>query len=331
MLFLDTFISITANMAKAITNVSQYPRINDPNGKFNSFLDDSKLAPHHYKIDVEEFKKIVREGIEYASEKSKRHIEFELIDSDSSAQSKKYEKEGSELFKYFIKYCGDPAATAYDCLGKHYSEIAFEQFRNRILQMERMNSGWRNQYIAKDAARVSGRFHSVSDLNLQEADFVAVISELDSNQKLNVYVSVKNRSNTMGGQDWPKAISALEAVASSDKNRKGPYICVFGIAMEKGTRTIRKNGKTGIPYSVNTEIWCSSYFWPFFSNWTYEEVSIAVLEVLMEMNYKSSINVGIPHEVIDYFGSLCRKNHLVDESGRFNEPKILLKLFCGGK
>jgi hypothetical protein len=46
----------------------------------------------------------------------------------------------------------------------------------------------------------------------------------------------------MGGQDWPKAISALENVARSDKNRSGPYICVFGIAIDKGQRQIRRIG-----------------------------------------------------------------------------------------
>ena len=44
---------------------------------------------------------------------------------------------------------------------------------------------------------------------------------------------IKNRANTMGGQDWPKAIASLEKEAELDKNRVGDYICVFGISIEK--------------------------------------------------------------------------------------------------
>jgi hypothetical protein len=69
-----------------------------------------------------------------------------------------YRKKGKELFAYFKKYYGDPAATAYDCLGKHYREIAIEQFRNQTLQKQRMNSGGRYQHIAKDCAVRSRRF-----------------------------------------------------------------------------------------------------------------------------------------------------------------------------
>jgi hypothetical protein len=105
-----------------------------------------------------------------------------------------------------------------------------------------MNSGWRYQYIAKDCAVRSRRFITVSDIGASEADFNATMNIVDSKKALNIYVSIKNRANTMGGQDWPKAISALESVARSDKNRSGPYICVFGIAIDKGQ--IRRIGKT---------------------------------------------------------------------------------------
>jgi hypothetical protein len=106
-----------------------------------------------------------------------------------------------------------------------------------------MNAGWRYQFIAKDAAIDSNRFNSVSDIGTSEADFNATILELNTNKPINIYVSVKNRTNTMGGQDWPKAIRAMETMAQSDKNRTGPYLCVFGIAMEKGMRSIKNEGK----------------------------------------------------------------------------------------
>jgi hypothetical protein len=106
----------------------------------------------------------------------------------------------------------------------------------------------------------------VSDLNAIEADFNAIIKYKHTNDKLSIYVSVKNRSNTMGGQDWPKAIIALENAALSDKNRDGYYICVFGIAMEKRLRNIKAGRHNKTPYSTNTEVWNSDFFWPFFAS-----------------------------------------------------------------
>jgi hypothetical protein len=74
----------------------------------------------------------------------------------------------------------------------------------------------------------------------------------------------------MGGQDWPKAIQALENVAKNDRNRTGPYCCIFGIAIDRGSRYIKREKKTGRAYSENTEVWLSDFFWPFFSNHSLE-------------------------------------------------------------
>lgn len=161
-----------------------------------------------------------------------------------------------------------------------------------------MNSGWRYQYIAKSAANASKRFISVSDINSQEADFNATIAITKTNEELSIYVSVKNRTNTMGGQDWPKAIRALEDVAKSDKNRFGTYLCVFGIAMEKGQRNINCEQKTGSPYSVNTEVWQSDFFWPFFANYTYEEIIKVVLSVLIAVEEQDEVEIDIPQKLI---------------------------------
>lgn len=245
-----------------------------------------------------------------------------------------YEREGKKLFDYFLKYYGDPASTAFESEGMHYSDVAREQFRNRTLQKQRMNSGWRYQFIAKDCAITSGRFVTVSDIGASEADFNAVVKFKDGNSPpLNIYVSVKNRSNTMGGQDWPKAISAMEQMAMHDKNRVGPYICVFGIVMERGLRTIRKENKTGRAYSVNTEIWFSDFFWPFFSNYTYSEMMQLVLDVLKEekTERRKTAELFIPNELIESFGICCRKFELLDEEGYFNDPDRLLDLFCNKK
>jgi hypothetical protein len=170
-------------------------------------------------------------------------------------------KEGKMLFAYFKKYIGDPAATAHQIKGKHYTDVAKEQFRNRTLQKERMNSGWRYQFLVIDCTQRSRRFKSISDIGAAEGDFNAVIEFLDRKRKqLTLYVSVKNRANTMGGQDWPKAIQALEGVAKNDRYRTGPYCYIFGIAMDRGTRYIKRERKTVKPHSMNTEIWMSDYF-----------------------------------------------------------------------
>jgi hypothetical protein len=114
----------------------------------------------------------------------------------------------------------------------------------------------------------------------------------------------------LGGQDWPKAIHALEDVARTDKNRTGPYLCVFGIAIEKGQRTIKRNAKSKSAYSVNTEVWLSVFFWPFFSNYSYSEIAKAVLEVLMgdAREVKLISDNNIPDELILAFGEECRKH-----------------------
>lgn len=236
---------------------------------------------------------------------------------------------GKNLFKYFLKYCGDPAATAHACYGKSYKVVAKQNFRNNILQKERMNSGWRYQQIAKLGAIASKRFLSVSDVGTSEADFNVEIETRQHKEKVTIYISIKNRSNTMGGQDWPKAISALEKVAQSDKNRNSPYLCVFGIVMEKGQRNIRCNQKSKIPYSVNTEIWLSDFFWPFFLNYSYEEIIQAVLEVLIEMDDKDEIDSEIPEKIIETFGQECYRNELTDDSGIFNNVYRLASMFVG--
>lgn len=304
-----------------------YPRIIDEKNKYFGFLDESKLVDHNDKISIYDLKEIVKKAILDANKKSSRailNISENVLENDLE---KIYKKEGKELFRYFVKYCGDPAATANDCLGQNFSKVAIEQFRNRTIQKERMNSGWRYQFIARDAAIKSRRFDSLSDIGTSEADFNAIVRRKDNKDVINIYVSIKNRSNTMGGQDWPKAIYALEEVAKSDKNRSGAYLCVFGIAMEKGERQIRKKGNTKQPYSNNTEVWLSNFFWPFFSNFTYEEIIKTVLEVMVTLKVKSSIEFQVPQELIFSFGEICKEHNLLDENGNFHDPYRLVELF----
>lgn len=319
-------------MAKTTKVIAQdYPRVQDENSPYHGCLDDATLVPHKPKVSVAILKKLIRAAIDNANNKSSRTI---LSLPDGATQQELdaiYVKEGKQLFKYFRKYCGDPASTAHQIHGKHYSEVGREQFHNRTLQKERMNSGWRYQFLAVDCARQSKRFESVSDIGTAEADFNAIIKFVDTKKKpLVLYVSVKNRSNTMGGQDWPKAIHALENFAINDKNRTGPYCCVFGIAMERGFRIIKRARGNNQPHSVNTEIWLSDFFWPFFANYSYEEIMAIVLDVLME-SYEPNVlpnQIEVPDKLLMSFGSFCRQAGLLGDDGRFHDPRKLVSFFC---
>ena len=309
-----------------------YPRILDEADPCYGFLDDSQLVPHVHKIKIPELKRIIKSAIINANQKSNRTILDIQDDASPDEIQKLFVKKGKELFHYFVKYCGDPAATAIACHNNHYSTIAKEQFRNRTLQKERMNSGWRYQFIAKDGASYSKRFDLVSELGASEADFCVSIRTIKHKpESVSIYVSVKNRTNTMGGQDWPKAIAALETVAKNDKNRTSPYLCVFGIAMEKGDRLVKQEQKTKRKYSHNTEIWRSDFFWPFFTNHSYEEIIQAVLDVLIEVGEKDSIDIEIPEGLIESFGECCRQHDLLDDRGVFHDPYRLVKLFVGNR
>lgn len=319
-------------MAKNQSIIPQnYPRISDPNDSYYGCLDDTKLVSHTIKIPEDKMKELILLAIKNANKKSSR----EILSIPQNATNEEIEKicvkEGKELFKYFKKYCGDPASTAHQVYQKHYSDIAREQFRNRTLQKERMNSGWRYQYLVIDCARETKRFKSISDIGASEGDFNAIIHFIDKTQSpLNLYVSVKNRSNTMGGQDWPKAIKALETLAANDKNKVGPYCCIFGMAMDRGTRHIKRRANDSVAHSINTEVWLSDYFWPFFANSNYEEIMTLVLKVLLssQSTNKSSAEIDIPEELVVSFGECCKQADLLDETGNFNDPFKLVKFFC---
>lgn len=308
-----------------------YPRINDVEDHYYGCLDEETLVPHRHKISDEELKKLISSAIINANKKSSRQILSLPPNAAESEASQIYKKEGQKLFSYFKKYVGDPAATAHQLHGKHYKDVGKDHFRNRTLQKERMNSGWRYQFLALDCAQQSRRFISVSDIGAAEGDFNAVIAfQEPATQSLSLYVSVKNRSNTMGGQDWPKAIQALESYAINDKNRKGPYCCVFGIAMDRGMRYIKVEKRTGKPHSFNTEIWLSDFFWPFFANHGYEEIMQAVLAVLINeyAPEKLASQIEIPDELLESFGASCKKAKLVDINGHFDDPYRLVEFFC---
>lgn len=319
-------------MAKTSGTIPQpYPRIQDERRADYGCLDDSLLVPHQKKMPSEVVRGLILDAIRNANSKSSREILSIPKTATTDDLAKLYEREGKKLFAYFKKYCGDPASTAHQVYGKHYRDVGIEQFRNRTLQKERMNSGWRYQYLAHDCASHSGRFQTVSDLGAAEADFNVTIRFRDKSKGLlSLYVSVKNRSNTMGGQDWPKAIQALESIAKNDKNRIGAYCCVFGIAMERGGRYIKRDKKSKRAHSDNTEVWLSDFFWPFFSNYSYEEMMTLVLDVLLSSVQADKLptQTEVPEKLLDSFGQCCRRSDLLDGLGNFDDPIKLVQFFC---
>ncbi|MEA3350096.1 MAG: hypothetical protein U9Q82_05700 [Chloroflexota bacterium] len=308
-----------------------YPRINDENDKENGCLDTSQLVAHKRKIPADELKLAVLSAIENANSKSSRKsIAIPELATEEEILGI-YDKVGKDLFRYFKRYCGDPASTAHQLEGKYYRDVAMEQFLLRNVQKGRMNSGWRYQFLLLDCAIRSRRFKSVSDLGVAEADLNVVVEYKDSTRiPLSLYVSVKNRKNTLGGQDWPKAIKALEAVAKTDRNRTGAYCCVFAITMDRGQRYIKTIRKTGQPHSFNTEIWLSDFLWPFFANYTYEEIMSFVLDVLLASQEAEilSTQIEIPDGVLVSFGRACFDAGLLDSDGHFDDPHKVVKFFC---
>jgi hypothetical protein len=315
----------------AQTIAQDYPRIQDENSPYHGCLDDSALAPHKRKITASEMERLIISAIANANAKSSREILSISVGASEAELEQIYTHEGKELFDYFRKYCGDPASTAYQVNGQHYRDVGREQFRNRTLQKERMNSRRRYQYLATGCAQESKRFRSVSDIGAAEGDFNAVIEFQEKARKaLSLYVSMKNRSNTMGGQDWPKAILALENLAKNDRNKTGPYCCVFGMAMDRGVRYIKREQKTKKAHSVNTEVWLSDFFWPFFANASYEEIMTAVLDVLIKSRSSNNLlgQMDIPAKLLDSFGEQCRQAGLIDDEGHFSDPHRLVRFFC---
>ena len=313
----------------------EYPRIRDQESKYYGCLNTDDLVPHPEprSITPELLKQLILGAIEEASAMSSRaslevpaHLTIEM-------EEEFYRAEGRNLFEYFHDYPIDPAATAHEYYGKNYRDVGLDLFRNRALQKGRMNSGWRYQLLARDCAKNSHRFDEVAGFGASKGDFIAKIEFIENLYKpLHIYVSVKNRSDTLGGQDWPNSIAALEAQARTDNRQQdGSYICVFGIAMDRGMRRIPRSREKKA-YSDNTEIWLSDFFWPFFSAYSYNEIMTAMLQVLVKAVDASEVlptQVNVPDKVLTHFGEECKTAALMDEFGHFDNPFKLVDFFCG--
>ena len=271
----ETLVLINEHIEGIEMPPQSYPRIDDDESKYDGCLDISYLEPHSQdRIPEQRMQELFLTAIRRADIKSSR--EFFNIDADASEDEiqEEYYEAGIETFSYFRRYFGDPPESAVQVSGRNYRDVGIEQLGFRQLQRGRMNSGWRYQFFVVDCARECDRFVSVGDIGTTEGDFTSVMRIHNwQHDTLNLYVSVKNRGNTMGGQDWPGAIAGIEGLASGDRNRIGPYCCVFGIAMDE-SRNERRIPRTrdGRARSVNTEIWMSNFFWPFFTNYSYQEI-----------------------------------------------------------
>jgi hypothetical protein len=325
---------MTKKSPKLATIPQPYPRIRDPQSSCYGCVDAETLAlhPEPRAITPELLKRLIHHAIHEANTMSSREALEIPADLTSEEMDDFYRQEGRSLFEYFHDYPVDPAATAYDYHRKNYTDVGIDLFRNRTIQKGRMNSGWRYQLLARDCAKNSGRFDEVAGFGNAKGDFIAKIQFAGKSEKpLHIYISVKNRSDTLGGQDWPNSIAALESYAKSDNSHQdGPYICVFGIAMDRGMRRIPR-ARDKKAHSENTEVWLSDFFWPFFSAHTYEEIMTAVLEVLVgtvETSDDLPTQIDVPDEILYYFGAECRAAELIDDLGTFDDPFKLVRFFC---
>lgn len=210
--------------------------------------------PAPRRITPDRLKTLILSAIQRADLKSSREALLVPAGLTPDEEEDFYQAEGRSLFEYFHDYPIDPAATAHEYHEKNYQDVGTDLFRNRALQKGRMNSGWRYQFLAVDCAKQSGRFDEVAGFGTSQGDFTAKLDFVQRSDSLHMYISVKNRSDTLGGQDWPNSIAALEHHARNDVNKTGPYICIFGVAMDRGTRRIPRKRGTKQAHSENTEV-----------------------------------------------------------------------------
>jgi len=99
--------------------------------------------------------------------------------------------------------------------------------------------------------------------------------------------------------------------------------------MDRGRRQIRRDNQ-GREHSPNTEVWLSDYFWPFFTNYSYEEIMLLVLEVLEgEANNEDlPTQVEVPEGVLQAFGQACSTASLIDENGIFVSARQIIRYIC---
>jgi hypothetical protein len=101
--------------------VQNYPRVADDSNLLNGCLDDTHLVAHSRQITLDELKHLIRNAIDAAERKARREILSIPGEATIEEQQEMFSREGHELFKYFRKYVGDPAASAFQILRKTLS------------------------------------------------------------------------------------------------------------------------------------------------------------------------------------------------------------------
>jgi len=259
----------------------------------------------------------ISDAIHKANKKSSRDP---VLDELNTGAERANQTAAKRLFALFRNYSADPAEASVHILGRTPYDIVTEIYRSLLEKRLRMNAGWRYQFLAEELASKSERFERVSGLGTRE-DFTVIV-RLKNGSEVNVYVSVKNRRDTISGKDYPAVITRMEAEPSNDRNRVGPYLIVIALAIHPGKNRSRMRNKDKQLISENFELWPANFFWPFVAGVSYETIMAAVASQIKRVALPS-----LPVEVSDYFEQLCREAGLLQD-GAFHDQGALLKLFC---
>lgn len=293
-----------------------YPRISDQKSKELGLLDVNQFKPLEKKITEDTMNSLIESAIKSAEIKTNKKA-LEITDNMSAAEKSSIYKEAAKsLFKYFKR--PDPAGIANYLHGKNYVEVANEFIKKRKTHLESMNAGWRYQYLFVECAHASERFKSVSDLSTADSD-VNIIAKTTKDENINLYISIKNRKDTISGGSGKGVLKKLEDLALQDKNRIGAYCCIIAL----GIQTMKHRGRT--THSANIEYWPANFFWPFISGYTYEEIMNMVTARLSTIK---KIDLKVPVEIIEEFGELCAKNKIVNSQGNFDSKEAIIKWLC---
>jgi hypothetical protein len=281
-------------------------------------FDVSSMAHNASPLNETKLRAAIERSIVKADEKSMRSMLDERDGSGGSAPK----RAGQKLFQIFKRYCEDPATAPAKFAARSVDEVASEIFLTQESNNSRMNAGWRYQFLAIELARLHGsRFTAVNGGNM-EADIHA-ICPLKNGRDLHLYISIKNRSNTISGSRRRAAYTELETYANADKNRAGgPYLAVVGITIEHGDRSQSS-------YSNNIETWKSDFFWPFFSGRSYKDIMLAVGRVLGQEKSKLEVIAAkkLPVQTLAEFIAQCSRAGLLKNEKTFKDASDLVDFF----
>lgn len=295
--------------------VQSYPRVKIPLHKDEGLLDIECLKPLDAKIDPEIMPGLIKKAIEYAAQKTKKEAVDIPDGADAETIKSLYAKAGKSLFDYFRR--PDPVYMASSLVGRHYSEVAEEFFYKRNTHLTSMNAGWRYQYLLVECAHKSGRFKSVSDLSTGDSDVNVIAETADGQDTVAIYITMKNRSDTISGGSGKAYLKGFEKSARDDKNRTAPYCCVIAYGMQTMQRRGRKKD------FGNFEVWPSNFLWPFVSGYSYGEI----VKMIIKSSPDADELPSLPDEIIEAFKQQCLKNKLINDEGVFPDQDAIINFF----